>query len=83
MVVVVALTRGGGPTAEFEQAAEQFHSRYEPLADAVEAGRVLMVNPAGFFSKGPMESILDDLRPRTEAVTAEREQALRQALGGS
>jgi len=139
-VVVVVLARGGGPADEFEQAAEQFHSRYEPLAgqlatnvdragdglmdaglltaqqdaraladlfvtygealaaiefpaeaeqaatqlaNAVEAGRVLMVNAAGFFSKGPMVSILDDLQPRTEAVIAEREQALRQALGGS
>jgi len=140
VVVVAALTRGGGPADEFEQAAERFHSQYEPLArqlaanvdragdglldavlltaqqdaraladlfvtygealaaiefpaeaeqaatqlaNAVTAGRVLMVNAAGFFSKGPMESALDELQPQTEAIIAEREQALRQALGGS
>lgn len=140
VVMVAALTRGGGPADEFEQAAEQFHSQYEPLAqqldtnldraggglmdaglltaqqdaralgdlfdiygealaaiefpaeaeqaatqlaNAIEAGKVLMVNAAAFFSKGPMESTLDDLQPKTEALLAEREEALRQALGGS
>lgn len=139
VVLVVAVTRGGGPAGEFEQAAEQFHSRYEPLsrqlatnldragagmfdpglataqqdaraladlfdeygtalaaiefpadaeqaatqlANAVEAGKVLMVNAAGFYAKGPMASILDELQPQTEATITEREQALREALGG-
>ncbi|MFY1699307.1 hypothetical protein [Solwaraspora sp. WMMA2101] len=139
VVLVVAVTRGGGPADEFEQAAERFHSRYEPLArqletnldragagmfdpglataqqdaraladlfdeygtalaaiefpadaeqaatqltNAVEAGKILWVNAAGFFDKGPMESILDELQPQTEATIADREEALRQALGG-
>ncbi|WFE29308.1 hypothetical protein O7623_09000 [Solwaraspora sp. WMMD791] len=138
-VLVVAVTRSGGPVDEFEQAAEQFHSRYEPLArqletnldragagmfdpglataqqdaraladlfdeygtalagiefpadaepaatqlaNAVEAGKVLWVNAAGFFDKGPMESLIDELRPQTEAAIAEREESLRQALSG-
>jgi hypothetical protein len=137
VVMVAALTRDG-PADEFERAAEQFHSRYEPLAkqlatnmdratnapmnagllaaqqdaealgdlfvaygealaaidfpteaeqaatqlaDAVEAGRNLMVNAAGYFFKRPMASILDELQPRIEAVIAEREVALREALG--
>ncbi|MFY1637617.1 hypothetical protein ACN27F_30825 [Solwaraspora sp. WMMB335] len=137
-VVVVSLLTRGGPADEFDEAAERFHSQYEPLAEqlaanlnragdglldpglsaaqqdaraladlfvaygealaaiefpaeaeqaatqlanAIEAGRILMVNAAGFFSKAPLESTLDELQPRTEAVIAEREQALRQALG--
>ncbi|WP_326552896.1 hypothetical protein [Micromonospora sp. NBC_01813] len=62
--------------AEAEQAATQ-------LANAIEAGKILMVNAAQFFAKGPMQSTLDNLQPETEDLIAEREEALRQALGSS
>ena len=52
----------------------------DKLTKATEAGKILMVNAAGFFTKDQMQATLDQYRPQLEKSIREDETALRAAL---
>lgn len=52
------------------------------LLRATEAGRILMVNAAGFFSKSAMKTALDRLWPQVKTALTRAEDDLRAALSG-
>jgi hypothetical protein len=50
------------------------------LVKATEAGKLVWVNAAGFFSGSAMKALLDNYRPQVEASVTKAEEALRTAL---
>lgn len=59
---------------------ERAKTAADDLTKATEAGKILMVNAAGFFSKDQMQATLDQYRPQVEKSIREDETALRAAL---
>jgi hypothetical protein len=74
-----AYTTYGRTVADLELPAAAQPGKDE-LLRATAAGTVLMTNAAGFFSKGPMESVLDELWPQVTNKLLAAEAALRKAL---
>jgi len=52
----------------------------EELGKATDAGKLIMVNSAAFFSAAQMQATLDQYRPQVEALVAKAEESLRAAL---
>jgi hypothetical protein len=64
--------------------AIEFPADAKPAADklgqSIEAGKVLMVNAAAFFSTAPIQAILDEYASQIETAVAADETSLRAAL---
>jgi hypothetical protein len=69
-----------GKTLKAIQFPERAKTAADNLTKATEAGKVVMVNAAGFFSKDQMQATLDQYRPQVEAAIDKEEKALRAAL---